>query len=151
MNDTTFVERRLAASRRRMRGVTLIELMIVVVVVAILTTVAYPSYRGYVMRTNRADGKSALLSASQQLERCFTRFNAYNNGGCPIATPLGGAGVPSPDGKYVVTFTAAPTASAFSLTATPQAAQANDTKCANLTLTHTGTRGASGSLPADCW
>ena len=140
-------------SRRAMRGVTLMELMIVVVIIGILTAVAYPSYRGHMLRTHRAEAKATLLEQAQLLERCYTRFNAYDNGGCAATTALdtAGSGVPSTGNYYVVKFTAAPTASAFSLTATPQGAQANDTACGNLTLTQTGARGASGTTPATCW
>jgi type IV pilus assembly protein PilE len=141
------------AARHTMRGVTLMELMIVVVIIGILTAVAYPSYRGHMMRTHRAEAKATLLESAELLERCYTRFNAYNAGGCAAATALAvaGTGVPSTGNYYVVKFTAAPTASAFSLTATPQGAQANDTTCGNLTLDQAGLRGADGTAPATCW
>jgi type IV pilus assembly protein PilE len=50
-----------------------------------------------------------------------------------------------------VKFSAAPAASSFSLTATPQGTQANDTACGNLTLNQAGLRGASGTAPTTCW
>ena len=140
-----------AAWRRKqgMRGVTLIELMVVIVILGILVAIAYPGYQSQIQKTRRADGQAALLNAAQALERCFTRFNAYNNGGCPIVATLVG-GTPSPQGWYVVTDSA-PAANGFALVATPQAAQAGDTQCANLTLNSTGARGASGTVPANCW
>ena len=137
---------------RRMRGVTLMELMIVVVIVGILAAIAYPSYQGQMRKTRRSDGKSVLLDTAQRLERCFTRYNAYNNGGCATATAIAGAGQASPGGWYVVTAAGgALTATAFTLTATPQTVQTGDTFCANLTLTQSGVRGASGSAPTTCW
>jgi type IV pilus assembly protein PilE len=136
-----------------MGGFTLTELMIVVVIVGILTSVAYPSYREHVRRTHRTEAKANLLDTAQQLERCYTRFNAYNNGGCAIVATLGasGTGIYTPNNYYLVKFAATPSASAFSLTATPQAGQVSDTKCGNLTLSQTGARGASGTAPATCW
>ena len=130
-----------------MGGITLIELMIVVVVVGILAAIAYPSYRGQVMQTHRADGKATLMQVSQALERCYTRFAAYNNGGCGVVFP-----VASPEGHYSVTATAL-TASAFTLDATPQGGQASDAECGVLRLTSTGIEGSQGASTDanDCW
>lgn len=139
--------RRETVLRRRARGVTLIELMVVVVVVGILAAIAYPSYREHVSRTRRTDGVSALLNVAQRLERCFTQFNAYNNAGCPVLDSLP---MDSPETFYRIAFAEAPTATAYRLSATPQGPQAGD-RCGTLTLTHTGERGVSGDANARCW
>jgi type IV pilus assembly protein PilE len=141
-----------AAMRRGkqgMRGVTLIELMVVVTIIGILVAIAYPGYQSQMQKTRRADGKSALMNAAQALERCYTRFNAYNDGDCDVAGLLAG-GITSPNAWYVVTDSA-PAATTFSLVATPQGAQAGDAQCLNLTLNNRGQRGATGSVPANCW
>jgi type IV pilus assembly protein PilE len=125
------------------KGFTLIELMIVVVVVAILAAIAFPSYASYVEKARRADAKAALLDASQRLERCYTQNNTYV--GCPV-------GAVSPDGYYAIAATPAPTATTFTLTATPTGPQAGDTRCGTYTLASNGTRTVSGSLGTNlCW
>jgi type IV pilus assembly protein PilE len=131
----------------RMRGITLLELMIVVVIVGILAAFAYPSYRAQVMKTYRADGKAMLMQVSQQLERCYTRFSSYNNAGCGVTFP-----VTSPDGHYSVSATTL-TAAAFTLDAAPQGGQTADTKCGVLRLTSTGVEGSQGASTDtnDCW
>src|SRR5262249_29419776 len=63
--------------RKANAGVTLMELLTVVVIVGILSAIAIPSYRGYVIRANRADAKTGLLATAGSLERCFTRDNTY--------------------------------------------------------------------------
>ena len=133
--------------RRRTRGVTLIELIIAVAVVAILAAIAFPSYQEQMRKTRRADGKAELMETAQQLERCYTRFGRYNDGNCGVALPFN-----SSEGYYVVSATAI-TASAFTLDATPQGAQANDTRCGVLRLTSTGLQGSQGqSTDAnECW
>lgn len=133
----------MAASRHDARGMTLIELMIVIVVVGILAAIAYPSYQRQVQQTRRADGQAALLQAAQQLERCFTRFNAYNVG-CNVDADIQDGGLPSAEGWYLITNTNRGTGT-YTLQAAPQGAQASD-RCGNLTVTHTGAR-----APADCW
>lgn len=133
---------------RRTAGFTLIEVMIAVVVVAILATIAYPSYVNHVQATRRAEGKAALLNAAQRLERCYTRFGAYNAGGCDVAFPFD-----TEEGNYTISLVARTPAS-FTLAATPKNAQANDAKCGQLRLTSTGQQGSLGNSATDandCW
>jgi type IV pilus assembly protein PilE len=126
-------------------GVTLLELMTVMGVVAILAAVAIPSYRQYIIRTNRTSAKTALTQTAQMLERCFTRLNAYDNGGCAVVMPF-----TTPDGIYRITGAVTPTT--YMLTATPLGRQTADTQCADLTLNQAGQQDTSGTLPAtECW
>ncbi|WP_276315687.1 type IV pilin protein [Ectothiorhodospira shaposhnikovii] len=125
------------------KGFTLIEVMIVVVIIGIIASIAYPSYTEYVNKSRRTDATTSLLIAAQQLERCYTRQNTYV--GCPVPET-------SQDGHYSISATTQ-TPSTFTLEATPATGspQTKDGKCTKFTLTHTGERGATGSLGADCW
>ena len=67
----------LAGTLRRSHGFTLIELMVVVAVVAILSAIAYPSYRDSVLKGRRAEARSALAELLQQQERFMTQNNSY--------------------------------------------------------------------------
>ena len=141
------ISQKMQQQRAQVRGITLIELVVAVAIVAILASVAFPSYQQQVRKTRRADGKAELMETAQQLERCYTRFSRYNDGNCGVALPF-----ESSEGYYVVSA-AAITASAYTLDATPQADQANDTRCGVLRLTSTGQQGSQGqSTDAnECW
>jgi type IV pilus assembly protein PilE len=128
-------------------GVTLIELMIVVVIVAILASIALPSYQESVRKTRRSDAKVTLNETAQRLERCRTQFGSYDAAGCPLASPFNSA-----EGYYSVAVLRA--AGSFTLTASAQAAQVSDARCATFALDHLGTRTATagdGSAAPDCW
>ncbi len=58
-------------------GFTLIELMITVAIVGILAAIAYPSYKGYVIRTNRVDAQKTLMQMALSAEKYFTQRNTY--------------------------------------------------------------------------
>jgi type IV pilus assembly protein PilE len=128
-----------------MRGFTLIEVMIVVVIISILATIAYPSFTEQVRKSRRADATGGLMDAAQRLERCFTQFNAYNNVACNIP-------VTTPEGHYDIAVNF-PAANQFTLVATPVAGgpQAGDPRCTSFTLTQAGVRTATGTLGNDCW
>ena len=128
----------------RSQGFSLIELMIAVVIVGILAAIAIPMYSDYVTRSRRADGQATLMQVAQELERCYTQFSKYNDNSCSVIN--GGVGSETSDqGFYVVTANKLDE-SAFTLIATPQNEQADDTDCGELKLTHLGNQ-----LPPDCW
>ncbi len=145
---------------RRMAGVTLLELLIAVALVGILTAIAVPSYRAYVVRANRSDAKIALLSLAAALERCYTRNNSYldapPNAACAVASSLP---YTVTNGDYLISADPTPpaphsgiNAQGFALIATPQGAQAEDVTCGSFTLDDTSQRGVTGrGLAGDCW
>jgi prepilin-type N-terminal cleavage/methylation domain-containing protein len=63
--------------KRYVRGATLIELMVAVVIIGILAAVAVPSYRSYVERSVRSDAQGCLIEALARAERFFGRNNRY--------------------------------------------------------------------------
>jgi type IV pilus assembly protein PilE len=136
--------------KNRQRGVTLMELLTVVTVLGILTSISVPTYRQYVMRAQRTEAKSALMARAGALERCFTRFNAYDDEGCAAAQELPRM---LAEGNYQIQ---APTltAGSFVLHAVPQAGQTKDADCRTLTLDNRNERGVTGGATQDaqhCW
>lgn len=129
-----------------MRGFNIVELMVVLVIIGILASIAYPAYIDNVRKAQRQDAIIGLTETSQRLERCYTEYNSYNNGNCPVDFPLTTA-----EGRYTITADLA--ASSFALTATPTAGggMQQDEDCTTFTLAHTGAKGATGADSDSCW
>lgn len=133
----------------RARGVTLIELMVVVVIVAILASIAVPSYRNYVVRSQRTDATAALLRLAAAQEKFYLQNNTY----AANASQVGGTS--SENGWYTIAVAAADTDSfSASATVTAGSAQAKDADCNVFTIDESGQRGAtnkSGTTNMNCW
>jgi prepilin-type N-terminal cleavage/methylation domain-containing protein len=104
----------------RARGFTLIELMVTVAIVAILATIAYPSYRDYVLRGRIVDASNGLSVMRANMERYFQDNRTYLSTGsytspCMVASTLrmSGTFTLSCDGTY-----GALTATTYTLVAT---------------------------------
>ncbi len=138
-----------------MRGMTLVELLVVVVLVAVLATVAIPSYRSHVLRTHRVEARTALLALAVAQEKFFLQHNTYaTQTELSVAPPdgLGLAGT-SANARYVLSIDSA-SESDYSATATATGAQVADHDCASFSIDALGQRSATrldGSASSTCW
>jgi type IV pilus assembly protein PilE len=138
------------AERPQGRGFTIIELMIVMVIIAVLATIAYPSFIEQVRKGRRADAVASLNRIMQAQERWRANNATYStdlsNAGLNVAAPS--------SGYYTLQVTSA-TATGYTAVATAAGAQLGDTRCATMTvalaaatLTYTATPAANSNL---CW
>jgi type IV pilus assembly protein PilE len=157
---------------RRAGGFTLIEMMIVVAIIGILAAIAIPNYNQYVLRSHRAEARSALIDLAQRMEQNYSLRRSYNtlpNGTAAntasVMTATGLANVPN-DGspvRYTTRFIEIEgqqtQPQAYRLVAEPTSAQAND-RCGNLLLDQAGRKGAgigatdvspNAPLTQECW
>ncbi|MEK8027838.1 type IV pilin protein [Pseudaquabacterium rugosum] len=146
-------------------GVTLLELLIAVVVVGIISAIAYPSFTGAIRKSRRADAMAALTQVMQAQERWRANNTTYHD---DIATLTGAPTQSHPppgelNGHYDISITSG-SATSSGYTAVAQArsdsSQYADTNCRSLRVTMSGggipsytSTNASGTTnsPDICW
>ena len=146
------------------RGFSLIELMVVVIIVCILATIAFPSYQHAVRKTKRAEGRAALMQLMQQEERYYSHATTYVSFSSDASEPEQKkfkwySGDSAAGSSYEITATACENESdtvenCILLTAKPGTGKVNaaykDPDCGTLMITSTGEKKASGTA-TDCW
>ncbi len=110
--------------------------MIVIVVLSILTVLAYPSYQTQMAENRRTDGQRILLEIMNEQQKFFSRNSTYTanlvaggTAGLAYPDPNGDGTVLSDKGFYLVSAQACPTLTigqCVVLTATPQSGQVAD-------------------------
>jgi type IV pilus assembly protein PilE len=114
---------------RREHGFTIIELMIVVVVIAVISAIALPSYTDYITRSKFAEAYAHLSDLRVKMEQFYLdnrRYSSTTGGGtCGIT----GGNTPTAQGAKYFDFTCASSTAnaagdqAYLLTATGKAAE----------------------------
>lgn len=133
--------------RRKMQGVTLMELMIVVVIVGILAAIGYPNYQEFSARAKRNEAKAALLQAATNQEKFYLQNQTFTD-------KLSDLGFPSDTyttdtGSYDITLTSTDLNANFTVTATYKLGGNEDSKCKTFTIDGAFNK---TSLPkTDCW
>ena len=134
--------------RKAMHGMTLIELMIVVIVVTILASVAYPNYREYAARAKRNEAKAALLKIASNQERVYLQTGTFTED----LTALGFGTDPydtETDSYSVDIVAGSADAAGYTAVATYKGSDAEKDKCKTLTINE---QGVKGSAPYNgCW
>jgi type IV pilus assembly protein PilE len=131
------------------RGMSLLEVAIAALIVAMLASIAVPTYRQHSLRAHRVLAQSALAHLAAMQERFYLQHNRYAGTPELETAPPSGLGMDATvgDGRYVIKVDAAD-ATGFTATATASGPQAVDEHCAEFAVDQFGQRTATHE---DCW
>lgn len=144
----------------KQKGFTLIEVMITVVIVAILATIAIPSYRSYVLKANRTEAKSTLQRLHELQEAHFINYNQYATSlGTPASATQLNFPTTTENGHYTISMQVVAGVTTFLQASTSGAQVADNDTCKHFLIRlRDGSRfakfGASNTLhgtPDPCW
>ncbi len=132
---------------QKMRGITLMELMIVVAIIGIIAAIAYPNYRDFASRAKRNEAKAALLMIATNQERFYLNNQVYTDDMTRLGFAVSDNFV-TETGSYRIDVAGA-NAATYTATATYLKADNEAGKCGSFTIQPNGDK-ASAPL-ADCW
>lgn len=122
------------------RGISILEILMVIVIVGVLSAVALPSFRSYALKTNRTEATHALTMAQFAQNRYRGRVKNYAPNELltvpETASPPGlGQAAVTPNGYYNIDIAEAGDFSyTLRATAVPGSPQAKDYKCLVMVL-----------------
>ena len=136
---------------RKQWGLTLVELMVVVAVMAIIATVAYPLYTNQVQKTRRADAKIALemIAAAQERYRTLTGGYTAVLSSLDVSSALQGG--QSSEGYYNVSVVASTVGFTVTAEKSSTGAQSGDDDCEQFTINQQGVKTATDGNSTNCW
>ncbi len=140
------------------KGLTLVELMVVVAILAIIAAIGYPMYTQQVQKSRRADARSGVMEISMIMEQEFATWGGYSEPTVAITGISNTDGVPAPDANSnfhnnltrisdqysdFYAFTINATDTTYTITAVPAGVQVNDAGCTFLAIDQTGDKTAT--------
>lgn len=137
----------------KLKGYTIVELMIAVAIVGVLAGIVYPSYTDGVKRSRRAEAMTTLMMVANRQEQYYADNRTYTTD----MTELGLPADPyvTENGYYSIDAAAVSAISSdFILTATAASLQTSDSDCTSFTLNYLGQKAAkAGALDNsdECW
>jgi len=147
MKHRHYTEQNLSSSN----GFTLLELIIVVTIIGLIVTIAYPVYTNHMTTARRAEGKTALLDLQVLMEQYFSTHNSYATATIatdPITDVLSTANTAHDWYRLQITNQ---TATTYTLTATPNDEQ-TDALCGTLSVDQLGNKANTGTgTIQQCW
>jgi type IV pilus assembly protein PilE len=146
-------------SARRIRGFTLAEILTAIVVVIVLGAIAVPMWRNHLLRVRRADAISALVAVQSAQDKFFGRNARYAGAAALTGQPPAGLGLKSTSeqGHFQIELSTSEDALRYTAVARsrPQAGEAEDARCAQMSIDHLGIRRATDvagvDRSGDCW
>lgn len=127
----------------KQQGFTLIEILIVILILGIVSSVAIYNYQSYLLRANRADAIKLLLDTAASEENYYSFKYKYTD----VLSDLGMASDTSAYGHYRLSVDLIDNKKSFILTATPIGKQVSDS-CGAFKLHSDGERTADKN---GCW
>ena len=135
-------------------GFNLIELMVTLIIIAILTMVAYPSFMQSVRKGKRSDAHTAMTRAASNLERFFSTNGTYTTDASQLGLTMDAGSAYSDQGHYVIAVAAGDTGigSSYVVSATAKAGdmQEDDTGCTIFSIDSLGVR-VPDPTTSKCW
>lgn len=128
----------------KQNGMTLIELLVVVVIVAVLASIALPSWTAQVQKSRRADARVMLMMVQVEQQKYRSNYSTYASS----MTALGLSSYES--GDYYNGAIASADATSYTATATPTGSQSGDS-CGTFAVNQMGTDTTGSYADADCW
>ncbi len=124
---------------KKQKGFSFVEVLIVMAIVAVLSSVIVPSLSQFTRKARRAEAITALLNTKKEYEQFYTKNSSY---------PVSNANLPADTKHY--DFSSTVTGREYTLTATGLLGQVNDKvddeSCKELTIDNTGY-----TNPPECW
>ena|SRR5687768_3611987 len=136
------------------RGITLLELLVVLAVIGVLATLTVPAYQRHLVRVNRTEATVALYALAVAQERFHLRHGSYAAALAPQPPAGLGLATATEGGHYVLSIALASDGQSFIATASPSrdGSQASDSECLAFSIDHRGRRAVSGAGDsAACW